>query len=612
MGLLTLLIVLIETLLLVLFILAMYVGIPITRGIIRILKSPTTKIFNKLPLKRLRQHTLKTVIFKHNFLPIQFTWPDLRYKEWVEKREPFLWSSVHSLDFQPLISIVVPVFNTRKDHLLIMVDSVVSQHYNNWELILVDASSNHGISALTKSCEEIDDRIRVIRTATNKGIAGNTNLGLRVAKGEYVGFLDHDDTLAPHALSEVVRLLQVESKLRPELIYSDEDKVVEEGSIRFDPHFKPDWSFHLLKQVNYINHFTVVNTKKLKKAGYIRRGFDGAQDYDLLLRLVDKGVKIAHVPKILYHWRSSKSSTANDISSKSYVLEAGIRALRDHLKRNGQSGSVKAQPNKPGFYEINYRSSKEVIASVILQPSLDLDQYKTLTNRTVSTIKRNTVQTEIFTTNLSIKQLSKNKRISMKSIVTVPDEGFLPKAVSQSTGEVLVFINAGVYPDQKLWLDKLVGLVVQSPEIGAASPLLVNWSNGLITDCGYVIQDNQRIPLFKGYPVGAHTYFGNSDWVRDVSSLSGRVIVIRREVLEKIFSKNEQNMTNTEYNSKLLEGLSNSNMDTIIWPYVTMNFVGDIAITQQQDQTYFNPNLINTGYEFGLQKIINISEDDNA
>lgn len=575
-----------------------------------IFRNITSKAIKKAVLT-LTKHSVfaRKVVHKLAFVTNTYSPNDAHYGEWVERSEPYTWSLLSSLPNRPKISIVVPVFNTPEQHLIRMIDSVVNQQYDNWELILVNASTTQKSFNLTDYSKEIDDRIKVISLKENLGIAGNTNVGLKAAKGEYVGLLDHDDMLAPQALFEVVATLQSDTK--PGLIYSDEDKLEDDGSRRFDPHFKPDWSPHLLKQVNYLNHFTVIKSDLLKKVGYIRPGFDGAQDYDLYLRLIDLNIEVTHIPKVLYHWRAAKTSTAQNISSKSYVLSAGERALADHLKRNKQRGTVKAQKNKPGFYEINYEPIEAATVTIIIQPSQAPDQYQVLVNRLIKSIVKTKNNTEVMVGAVNTDNLILSKTIKVTKIVDISKHQFINTAVSKAKGDVLVFINAAVVPDQHMWLEKLVGLVSQLSDIGAAAPLIIDYSNGQIIDGGYVHNGDKVVPLFKGYRKGVHTYFGNSDWVRDVSMLSGRVIAIKKQVVDRLMESGVESLSDVEYKKKLLKTLHTSGLNLVIWPHVTMGFAGDLMVEQRSGSSYFNPNLSNTSYEFGLPKMINIAEEAN-
>lgn len=243
--------------------------------------------------------------------------------------------------YRPLISVVVPAFCPRSDFFRELLLSLQNQTYQNFELVVADASPM-GSDVAEKLIEEAEDeRFRYFRLPKNLGISGNTNCALKEARGEYIGFLDHDDLLTEDALYEVVRALNED---RAELLYSDEDKITGDGKGAFQPHFKSDYNYWLLLSNNYICHFTVVSKEllsRLSKEGEVLRSeFDGSQDYDFVLRCVEKTDRITHIPRILYHWRENAGSTAGDSYSKTYTEDAGRRAVESHLKRTGIEAAV--------------------------------------------------------------------------------------------------------------------------------------------------------------------------------------------------------------------------------------------------------------------------------
>ncbi len=276
-------------------------------------------------------------------------------------------------------SIVVPAYETKEDYLKQMMDSVCVQTYPKWQLVIADASATDKVKRVVETYS--DDRICYMPLKENKGISENTNEALKKADGDYIGLLDHDDMLHPNALYEIASLLQT---MDYEMVYTDEDKINEDGSIRFEPNFKPDFNLDFLLSNNYICHFTVLSRALMEKLSF-RPTYDGAQDYDLFLQAVyeieresyelykkqtklplngefqayipyAKDVmrqKIGHVPKVLYHWRAHMASTADNPESKRYAYEAGKRALEQFAAQNGWQVSVN-HTRHLGFYEIVY------------------------------------------------------------------------------------------------------------------------------------------------------------------------------------------------------------------------------------------------------------------
>ncbi len=247
-----------------------------------------------------------------------------------------------AFQYRPKISIVVPVYNTHKKWLRLCIESVMNQVYDNWELCIADGGSTKSyIRKVFKRYAKQDSRIKVKFLTKNKGIAGNSNEALAIANGEFVGFLDHDDELSFSALYEVVKLLNENQDL--DFIYSDEDKISTKGK-RFDPHFKPDWSPDTLRSYNYITHFAVIRKKIIDEVSGFRDGYEGSQDYDLFLRVVERTQRIAHIPKVLYHWRANWSSAGGNLKAKMYAYDSAKRALKDHIQRMGLDGEVKDGP----------------------------------------------------------------------------------------------------------------------------------------------------------------------------------------------------------------------------------------------------------------------------
>lgn len=272
------------------------------------------------------------------------------------------------------ISVIVPAYETKKEHLTQMLDSLLAQTYPHWELVLADASpggqveetlagwaeEHEDIVWVTAASEEDswqDRSIRYKRLARNGGIAENSNAGIFLVKGAYTGLLDHDDLLTPDALYEMASAIEREKRrgAPPLVLYSDEDKCDGQAVRFYEPHFKPDFDPELLLSNNYICHFMLMETGLLKKLK-LRPGFDGAQDYDLMLRAAALGNSFTHVPRVLYHWRCHEASTAANPRSKTYAYEAGKRAVEDFCKKAGWKVKV-SHLKHLGFYRVDYEGS---------------------------------------------------------------------------------------------------------------------------------------------------------------------------------------------------------------------------------------------------------------
>ena len=285
-----------------------------------------------------------------------------RVAEFLPAEEELRAQREHHFLVEPCISIVVPAYETKEQFLNELLESLENQSYDNWELCIADASSTDQVWRIIEErmgrYKETEHRyrIRYKRLKQNNGISENTNEGLKLVTGSYVGFMDHDDVLEKNALYEVVKVINVFPDA--DVIYSDEDKVSYDLKHHTQPHFKPDFNLELLRDNNYICHFLVVSRPLLDKIGGFRKEFDGSQDYDFVLRAVEKAGRICHIPKILYHWRMHAASTAGDSDSKEYTFDAGQRALQAHFKRLGIDAVVEKRI-EVGCFHIRYAGKPE-------------------------------------------------------------------------------------------------------------------------------------------------------------------------------------------------------------------------------------------------------------
>ena len=299
---------------------------------------------------------------------------------------------------RPLISICVPLYNTPEGYLREMIDSVRNQTYPNWQLCLADGSPNENLKAVIEKYYEGETRISYCHLHENLGIAENTNRAFEMAKGEWISLLDHDDLLPPEALYETLvaaKVAQGKASLVNwkqcegvvDAVYSDEDKISEDLKEHFDPHFKPDYNIDLLRTNNYITHFFTVKREIVEKVGGFESKYNGAQDFDFIFRCTDAANAVAHVPRVLYHWRTSAGSTAENPASKMYAYEAGKLAIEDHLKAKGLDGEVSLTRNL-GFYRVKYKLEQEPCISIII-PNKDQSEMlaKCITSIEKSTYK---------------------------------------------------------------------------------------------------------------------------------------------------------------------------------------------------------------------------------
>lgn len=296
------------------------------------------------------------------------------YKEWYEEhcptKEELMRQREVEFSVQPLISIVVPTYQTPIPFLKDMIDSVRKQSYEKWELCIADGSLNgdENDTKVIRVREELnrysmeDKRIKVVYLEENQGIAENTNQALALATGEYIGLFDHDDMLTPDALYEIVKAI---NDYDYDVLYTDEDKISEDSHDYKKPVFKPDYSPELLCANNYITHFFVAKKSIVDRLGGFRKEYDGSQDYDFIFRCVELAKKVGHVSKVLYHWRMHGGSVAGDPTSKMYAYDAGKKAIQSHYERVGIQANVKHM-ERLGLYHTEYKMIKQPLISVIV------------------------------------------------------------------------------------------------------------------------------------------------------------------------------------------------------------------------------------------------------
>lgn len=296
------------------------------------------------------------------------------YKEWYEEhcptKEELMRQREVEFSVQPLISIVVPTYQTPIPFLKDMIDSVRKQSYEKWELCIADGSLNgdENDTKVIRVREELnrysmeDKRIKVVYLEENQGIAENTNQALALATGEYIGLFDHDDMLTPDALYEIVKAI---NDYDYDVLYTDEDKISEDSHDYKKPVFKPDYSPELLCANNYITHFFVAKKSIVDRLEGFRKEYDGSQDYDFIFRCVELAKKVGHVSKVLYHWRMHGGSVAGDPTSKMYAYDAGKKAIQSHYERVGIQANVKHM-ERLGLYHTEYKMIKQPLISVIV------------------------------------------------------------------------------------------------------------------------------------------------------------------------------------------------------------------------------------------------------
>lgn len=440
-------------------------------------------------------------------------------------------------EVQPLISVVVPVYNTPAEYLEQMIHSVMWQTYSNWELCLANANpNNQEVTHILSVFRKKDKRIKIVDIPENEGIAQNTNAAIAIATGEYIGFLDHDDILAPDALYEVVKKLNENRDY--ELIYSDEDKISGDGSKHFQPHFKPEFNLDLLRANNYICHFSVIKKNLIDASGGLKGEFNGAQDYELIFQCVEKAKKIARIPKILYHWRVHENSTSDNPTSKMYAYDAGKRAIEEHLKRCGEDAEVSCKKDL-GFYRVKYKVQGNPLVSIII-PNKDHveDLEKCLESLEKSTYKNYEV---IIVENNSEdrKTIEYYERIQSDKIKIIHwEQGFNYSAINNygvchAAGEYLLFLNNDTEAMDENLLTELLSNC-QRRQVGIVGAKLYYHDNtlqhaGIVVGIGGVAGN-----MFSKLPGEFSGYMHKADIQQNLSAVTAACMMVKKTVFEEV------------------------------------------------------------------------------
>ena len=522
------------------------------------------------------------------------------YQYWIENVEPYLFGPAIRLvdgDAHPSFSVVVPVYNGTPDrYLQPMVTSVINQSYGRWELIIADATTLPDRRAAVARVCETDHRVRRVDVAANLGISGNTNVALSAATCDWVAFLDHDDTLSPHALNELA--LAVVGHPGCHLVYSDEDKLLDSGDRRARPHLKSDFSPDLILNVNYITHFTAVRRDVLEEVGLLRPEFDGAQDYELLLRLIRAAPSggIVHVPKVLYHWREAPTSTAANFGVKSSALDAGVRAISEHLHATSRPhDSVTAIDNRPGFYRVRHHVPPGTTVTLMLAGIHDVPAAQARLERL---LRRGTppLVTQIISDvalHLPHRPHPLPGTDEPLPIVDVGRNFDAACVAAHATGDVIVYLGGPATPDADDWTEDLTGALLQ-PHVFAVAPRIVSPGKQVV-DMGLVAIDDHLVPLVHGSP-DVDSPFGTLEWVRNVDALSGRAFAIRRVDLVLL---DESAVKPTEGNPhpapfpprRFLAAARNAGRLNLVWSHQSCTITG----TALAETRWFNPQLYRLG-----------------
>jgi len=454
-----------------------------------------------------------------------------------EPNNPIEYSS-QKFSYNPLISIIVPVYNIDSKWLDLCIQSVLKQDYNHWELCLYDDKSTNidTLDCLSK-WENKDARIKIKFGQKNLGISLASNKAIEMAKGDYIGLLDHDDELRKCALYMVVESLNKGKDY--DLIYSDEDKISKNGNY-CDPHFKSDFNLDTLLAHNYICHFSVIKKSIGDHIGWFRHGYEGAQDHDLILRVVATTQNIYHIPKVLYHWRKVEGSTAITTGNKSYAHLAGKKAVADYLK----SKNIKARVVN-GLYSNSYRVKRKVDTSELISIIVPFkDKVKLLegciygllnktkyTNIEILLINNNSTEEDTLT--YCNRLIKKYKNIKLYAF----DEPFnFSKlnnfAVSKANGSSVLFLNNDIEVTHEDWLCEMVSHIQRS-EVGAVGAKLL-YSDNTIQHAGLVVNQECALHINKGLMDLEIGYFHRANHTQNISACTAACLLVDKSLFLQV------------------------------------------------------------------------------
>jgi len=466
--------------------------------------------------------------------------PPDEYRRWIAKHEAdaaeLKRQRGHKFSRAPKVSIVVPVYNPPAEYLAAMIDSVKNQTYANWELCLADASPKPEVRPILEAAAASDSRIRVKFLEANGGIVGNSNAAAALATGDFIGLLDHDDTLAPFALHEMITALNENPDA--DFLYSDEDKLDLHGD-RVEPNFKPDWSPETLRSRNYICHFTMLKKSLFESIGGFRTGFDGSQDYDLVLRASEVARQIVHVPHVLYHWRMHAASTAFAKGTKNYAYDAGKKAVAEHLARLGIDASVHDGPIL-GTYQVVYHLRTQPLVSIIIP---NKDQVALLSRCIESLSKSSYANHEVVIvengsqlpeTHAYYRELAKQPHIRIVEWTRPFNYAAVNNfAAAQAQGDLLLFLNNDTEAINPDWLESMVKLAVQ-PGVGAVGAKLY-YADDTIQHAGIVVGMGGvagHSHLF--YPRQAQGYMQRLRITQNVAAVTAACLLMPRAVFSEV------------------------------------------------------------------------------
>lgn len=480
---------------------------------------------------------------------------------------------IEQLKYKPLISVVMPVYNTEEVWLRRAIESVRRQLYSRWELgIADDCSSAPHVRRVLEEFSRKDERIRVVYRQDNGHISAASNSALQIATGEFVALLDHDDELAEHALYMVAEELNAFPEA--DLIYSDEDKINSAGE-RVSPHFKTDWNPDLFYSLNFISHLGVYRRRILQEIGGFREGYEGSQDYDLALRVTGRIPErnIRHIPQVLYHWRELPTSVGFDIRAKEYAHENARRAIRSHFERTGTAAEV--APGYFIFHRVIYPipdpaplvsliiAAKDRVESLrpLVEGILDQTDYEPVE---VVIVALESFHAEALDYPDRVKQNARLKVLTCndpRGLSAIYDLG-----VREGNGSLLGFINSELRIVSPDWLREMVSHTLR-PEVGAVGAKIFSENNS-IEHAGMILGIRGGVGrAFKGFPADSEGYVFRAQVIQNYSAVSGGCLLMRKKVFDEVGGWDEKNFPSVFNDVDLCLRIRNRGYRVLWTPY---------------------------------------------
>lgn len=547
-----------------------------------------------------------------------------RYSDWIRRFDNSSDAGRQNanrrvFEFQPLISVLLPVYNPPKVYLENALDSVLRQSYPRWELCVADdASTESYVRSVLELYAAKDSRIKVVYREQNGHISAASNSALALAAGDFVALLDHDDQLHESALDSVVAKLDAHPDA--DLIYSDEDAIDAKGR-RSSPHFKSDWNPDLFLSQNFINHLSVYRTRIVRELGGFREGFEGSQDYDLALRVIENvpSSHVRHIPRVLYHWRAIPGSVSLGAGQKNYATAAAQLALASHLERTGRKGEVMAQGNHT--YRIKYCLPAELPkVNIIISAGAANESFGDQLQKLISNTRYSAFDVSVLSQGSDIENVSGSQVIDSVSLRNIKSSELraaahaLNDAARRADGEILLFLDAAFFPVNEDWLCEMVRHA-QRPEVGAVGAKLLDLQ-GRILHTGLLLGvDESESPIAASAFSGLKEtdpqalQFRRSQLVQNFSAVGKSCLMIRRDLFEQLQGFDEIHTPHHFYDIDLCLRVNEIGFRVLFTPYAALRLISgksEPAIqsdpaeidyisrrwgSRLRNDPYYNPNL---------------------